>query len=54
MSHDTEPAVSSEHVTVVPPETYEAMLASLDEPTEMSKALQEAARRKREIIRSKD
>lgn len=54
MSHDTEPTVSSDHVTVVSTETYEKMLASLDEPTEMSKALAEAARRQREIVRSKD
>jgi uncharacterized protein (DUF1778 family) len=44
--------IDPDYVTVVSPEFFEELAASLDEPTEMSKALAEAARRKREIIRN--
>lgn len=54
MDQNTEPTVNREHVTVVPAEAYEEMLACLDEPTAMSVALRDAARRKREIIQAKD
>ncbi|GAB2780970.1 type II toxin-antitoxin system TacA family antitoxin [Streptomyces daliensis] len=40
-----------EQVTVVPPDFYEAMVASLNEPYEANAALSKAAARAREIIR---
>ncbi|WP_415937974.1 DUF1778 domain-containing protein [Streptomyces sp. 039-1] len=40
-----------EQVTVVPPDFYEAMVASLNEPDEANEALSKAAVRAREIIR---
>lgn len=40
-----------EQVTVVPPDFYEAMVASLNEPDESDDALAKAAARAREIIR---
>ncbi|MEU6835949.1 DUF1778 domain-containing protein [Streptomyces rubiginosohelvolus] len=40
-----------EQVTVVPPDFYEAMVASLNEPDEADEALSKAAVRAREIIR---
>jgi uncharacterized protein (DUF1778 family) len=38
-------------VTVVPPDFYKAMIASLDAPAEPNRALADAARRRREIVR---
>lgn len=40
-----------EQVTVVPPDFYEAMVASLNEPDEANAALSRAAARAREIVR---
>ncbi|MFI5548849.1 DUF1778 domain-containing protein [Streptomyces sp. NPDC051738] len=40
-----------EQVTVVPPDFYEAMVVSLNEPDESDDALAKAAARAREIIR---
>ncbi|WP_079189266.1 type II toxin-antitoxin system TacA family antitoxin [Streptomyces kebangsaanensis] len=40
-----------EQVTVVPPDFYEAMVASLNEPDEANTALSRAAARAQEIIR---
>lgn len=46
-------SMRTDEVTVVPPEVYEQMVASLDEPTELSHALTEAVRQKRAIIQNK-
>jgi uncharacterized protein (DUF1778 family) len=53
MSQVAEDVLRRDRVTVVPPEFYDAMIASLDAPAEESKALVDAARRSREIIRRK-
>lgn len=48
-----EEVMRRDQVTVVPPDFYEAMMASLAEPAEPNDALVEAARRSREIVRKK-
>jgi uncharacterized protein (DUF1778 family) len=53
MEHNEAESLNPEHVTVVSPDVYEKMVASLDEPTEFSRALVAAARRKRELIENK-
>jgi uncharacterized protein (DUF1778 family) len=53
MSQVAEDVLRRDRVTVVPPEFYDAMIASLDAPAETSEALVDAARRSREIISRK-
>jgi uncharacterized protein (DUF1778 family) len=53
MSQVSEDILRREQVTVVPPDFYDAMIASLDSPAEPNSALADAARRSREIIRKK-
>lgn len=53
MRQAAEDVLRRDRVTVVPPDFYEAMLASLDAPAEPNRALVDAARRSREIIRKK-
>lgn len=43
--------VLRDEVTLVPPEFYEAMVASLSEPVEPNKALASAAKRSREVLK---
>lgn len=53
MSQVSEDILRRDRVTVVPPDFYEAMIASLDSPAEPNRALADAARRSREMIRKK-
>jgi uncharacterized protein (DUF1778 family) len=53
MRQAAEDVMRRDRVTVVPPDFYEAMMASLATPEEPDKALADAARRRREIIRKK-
>jgi uncharacterized protein (DUF1778 family) len=53
MSQVSEDVLRRDRATVVPQDFYEAMIASLDSPAEPNKALAEAARRSREMIRKK-
>jgi uncharacterized protein (DUF1778 family) len=48
-----EDVLRRDQVTVVPPDFYEAMIASLDAPTERNEPLAEAARRRREVLDKK-
>ncbi|MFC4610585.1 DUF1778 domain-containing protein [Streptomyces maoxianensis] len=53
MRQAAEDVLRRDRVTVVPPDFYEAMIASLEAPAEPDKALVDAARRSREIVRKK-
>jgi len=53
MRQASEDVMRRDRVTVVPPDFYEAMMASLEAPAEPDKALVEAARRRRELVRKK-
>jgi uncharacterized protein (DUF1778 family) len=53
MRQAAEDVMRRDRVTVVPPDFYEAMMASLEGPAESDRALVDAARRRREIVRKK-
>ncbi|MEU8136515.1 DUF1778 domain-containing protein [Streptodolium elevatio] len=48
-----EDVLRRDQVTVVPPDFYEAMIASLEAPAERNEPLAEAARRSREVLTKK-
>jgi uncharacterized protein (DUF1778 family) len=48
-----EDVLRRDQVTVVPPDFYEAMIASLDAPAEQNEPLAKAARRRREVLDKK-
>lgn len=48
-----EDVLRRDQVTVVPPDFYDAMIASLDAPAERNEALAQAARRRQEVLNQK-